>query len=177
MLNNNFAKIAQLAFFGGYSGNARINDLYNQKGELNTTAGSYGLDRAGIITLLGKATTKVHTSKLSYDGTYLAFGEGGIPNNEYTLAKEIEYGILECSHVAKANTANGGIQYISTITNISDKEVVVGEIGLFMDFSYTSQYYGQSMIGRIDNTESDELPVTLKAGETRIFSFGLNFKN
>lgn len=46
-----------------------------------------------------------------------------------------------------------------------------------MDFSYTSQYYGQSVIGRIDNTESDELPVTLKAGETRIFSFGLNFKN
>lgn len=79
--------------------------------------------------------------------------------------------------MTKSNIPNSGVMYNSTITNISNEDITIGEIGLCVEGIYDRSQYATAIIGRIDSTETSELPVVLKAGETRTFSFGLNFKN
>lgn len=176
MLNNNFIKIVQSALFGGNNAkNVGIDILYDQKSEKNSN--SYSSEFDGIFLLLGTLKNNASTATRNQSGTYLAFGEGGTPASEYTLAKEFAQGVLSCSAMTKSNIPNSGVMYTSTITNMSNDDIIIGEIGLFMDFVYGQYANNQAMLGRIDSTETKELPVILKVGETKTFSFGLNFKS
>lgn len=156
MINSNFVSIV----LAGINKNNLTNTL-------NLKAEAGGLDGDTWTAQLAKPLTKATTADLNDRGTYLIFGNGNTPNNDYSLSSEITSG-LTCNAMNCAFTKSG-IIYTSTITNNSSNPITITEIGLCVDCFYYSNVYGQAIVGR----EEIE-PITLQPGDTKSFTYKIN---
>lgn len=156
MINSNFVSIV----LAGINKNNLTNTL-NLKLENNVPDGSYWMS------WFADPLTKATTAGLSDVGTYLIFGNGNTPNNDYSLSSEITSG-LTCNAIKCAFTKSG-IIYTSTITNDSSNPITITEIGLCEDCAIDGSRYGQAILGR----EEIE-PITLQPGDTKSFTYKIN---
>ena len=159
MINNNFVSIV----LAGINNDTLPNTLKLKSGNYNPDGASW---TASLATPLTKATTG---DSVNDSGTYLIFGNGNTPDNDYSLSSEITSG-LKCNTMNRAFTKSG-IIYTSTITNDSSNPITITEIGLCEDYcsSANSSYYAQAIIGR----EEIE-PITLQPGDTKSFTYKIN---
>lgn len=117
---------------------------------------------------LAKTVTRANTAaEMKNSGTYLIFGNGNTPNNDYSLSSEITSG-LTCNAIGQAYTKSGMI-YTSTITNDSSNPITITEIGLCEDCLGGYDNYAQAILGR----EEIE-PITLQPGDTKSFTYKIN---
>ena len=157
MINSNFVSIV----LAGTNNNSLTNTLNLLKSGNYVPNGSYWAP------YLTHTLTKATTVSLNDIGTYLIFGNGNTPNNDYSLSSEITSG-LTCNAIRQAYTKSGMI-YTSTITNDSSNPITITEIGLCEDCAYDSSNYGQAILGR----EEIE-PITLQPGDTKSFTYKIN---
>ena len=157
MINSNFVSIV-LAGTNNYS----LTNTLNLKlsGDITPNGSDWTVS-------LAQPLTKATTAGLHSSGTYLIFGKGNTPNNDYSLSSEITSG-LTCNAIRCAFTKSG-IIYTSTITNDSSNPITITEIGLCEDCVSSSSSYGQAILGR----EEIE-PITLQPGDTKSFTYKIN---
>lgn len=158
MINSNFVSIV----LAGINNNTPTNTLNLKKQDV-VPNGEYWM--ASLANPLTNATTARLSIGLS--GTYLIFGNGNTPNNDYSLSSEITSG-LTCNAMKCAFTKSG-IIYTSTITNDSSNPITITEIGLCEDCYPVNYTYGQAILGR----EEIE-PITLQPGDTKSFTYKIN---
>lgn len=156
MINSNFVSI----ILSG-TNNQNLTNTLNVKVSNGMPNGSYWLPA------LGDVKKEVDTTRLNSSGTYLIFGKGNTPKNDYSLSSEITSGLI-CNTMTKAFTKSG-IIYTSTITNNSTDSITITEIGLCVDCFYSNTLYGQAILGR----EEIE-PITLQPGDTKSFTYKIN---
>ena len=156
MINSNFANI----ILSGVNNNRPTNTL-NLKSENSPNNDNW-------MKYLTIPLTKATTAGLNERGTYLIFGNGNTPDNDYSLSSEITSG-LKCNVINCVFTKSGGIMYTSTITNDSSNPITITEIGLCEDLYFMSESYGQAILGR----EEIE-PITLQPGDTKSFTYKIN---
>lgn len=158
MINSNFVSI----ILSGINRNKLPNTLKFKR------TGSYLPDDDQWATPLSMPLTKATTTAGSNrSGTYLIFGNGNTPNDDYSLSSEITSG-LTCNAMNCAFTKSG-IIYTSTITNDSSNPITITEIGLCEDCFLSGEFYGQVIVGR----EEIE-PITLQPGDTKSFTYKIN---
>lgn len=160
MINSNFVSIV----LAGTNNNTVTNTLNLKVKGVYTPSGADWME--WLATPLTKATTAGFSQNRK--GTYLIFGNGNTPNDDYSLSSEITSG-LTCNAIKCAFTESGLI-YTSTITNDSSNPITITEIGLCEDcVSINTDYYGQAIVGR----EEIE-PITLQPGDTKSFTYKIN---
>lgn len=158
MINSNFVSI----ILSGINNQSLTNTLDANMGNDDTLRGYDWLNA------LGSVIKKVNTAGINGSGTYLIFGKGNTPTNDYSLSSEITSGLI-CHTMTKAFTKSGVI-YTSTITNNSTDSITITEIGLCVDcVGANVSYYGKVIVGR----EEIE-PVTLEPGDTKSFTYKIN---
>lgn len=161
MINSNFVSIV----LAGTNNNRLTNALNLQlEGEDVPDDSKWTSSLAKTLT---RATTATTTANIKDSGTYLIFGNGNTPNNDYSLSSEITSG-LTCNTMTRAFTKSG-IIYTSTITNDSSNPITITEIGLCEDCLGGYNNYGQAILGR----EEIE-PITLQPGDTKSFTYKIN---
>lgn len=157
MINSNFVSIV-LAGTNNYS----LTNTLNLK-----LSGDITPNGSDWMSSLAHSLTKATTAGLHSSGTYLIFGNGNTPKNDYSLSSEITSG-LTCNAIRCVFTKSG-IIYTSTITNDSSNPITITEIGLCEDCVSSSSSYGQAILGR----EEIE-PITLQPGDTKSFTYKIN---
>lgn len=170
MLNENFAIILKQIVFnnnGGY--NTRL--LNSRTGSPSGMSSNYSY---GIATVMKQVTQEIHSvaqSDASQTGLYLCFGSSDEnPENQYTMADEIPYGTFDKNNVTLQFTTDGVI-ITSIIKNVTESDITIKEVGLWIRCQEPKSPDPNVMIGRVTSRESEDLPITIKSGQTKVITF------
>lgn len=141
--------------------------------------GEYATSKVGLGYYMRRGNCRVcETTATSEAGTNsgIYFGAGTTPatKDDYKLENLISSGltITNPSYFVEVQGGSGTYIWVSdfVVKNTSDKELRVGEIGLFLPFRGSSTYY----LTLAERTVLDE-PITIPAGATRIIEYKLTF--
>ena len=126
------------------------------------------------------STSQPSDGSKAYPGVY--FGTGRTPANkaDYCLESPITSGLSvgNPSSTVKASKGNGiyTVSATFTLTNTTEEEINIWEIGLFTGLAYyqiTKYYTCPVLMERTVLTE----PITIPAGETNVVTYTLTFKH
>lgn len=115
----------------------------------------------------------VAVSTFVYGVTYIRCGMGTTEATEDDYKLEAEATGLTCDAVATAIGSNNSKIYTATFSNTTDDDIVVTEIGLFVNNAYSGNDYDNFLLDHIIL----DTPITIPAGESKAITYelGLGF--
>lgn len=180
MLTNNCKKLmSQYLMKNWYSTATYINGLINTN---NVTANLDQSASANLTTLanaFNSITTDNSMSALSSDGAIscLALGSGTTEatTSDYKLESIISNANLVVSSATVGATTNGK-QYSVVVSNATNEDITVSEIGLFLKINLSAIGMGGGVAGAYMLARDVlETPAILTPGQVGTFTFEINF--
>lgn len=187
MITNNLKKIVTFAgglnnaFYWGYDQNFTLKNFDNTDTEFYKT-GRPPSSEEGIVTrilsgLSGKATSKDLEYLINPEGQGAFFrvgtGKSVETVDDYKLDTDVSenFELIGISN----DTINYGRVFTCLFKNISNTDIIINEVGLFMKMYGKDypQYFNNSVCCLLARTVL-ETPITIKSGETQVLNYTLN---
>lgn len=187
MITNNLKKIVAFggglnnAYYWGYDRNFTLKNFDNTDTEfykIDKPTHSDGENMTRILSgLSGSATSKdlEYLTSATGQGAFFRVGTGKSAEtvDDYKLDTDVSenfelIGILN-------DTINFGRAFTCLFKNISNTDIIINEVGLFMKMYGKGypQYYNNSVCCLLARTVL-ETPITIKSGETQVLNYTLN---
>jgi hypothetical protein len=113
----------------------------------------------------------VAVSTYEYGVTYIRCGTGTTEVTEDDYELEAEATGLTCDSVVTAIGSNNTKTYTATFSNTTDADIVVTEIGFFVNNAYSGNKYDNFLLDRIIL----DTPITIPAGESKPITYEIGF--
>ena len=113
----------------------------------------------------------VAVSTYVYGITYIRCGMGTTEATEDDYKLEAEATGLTCDSAVTAIGSNNSKIYTATFSNTTDDDIVVTEIGFFVNNAYDGNQYDNFLLERIVL----DTPITIPAGESKPITYELSF--
>lgn len=187
MITNNLKKIVTFAgglnnaYFWGYDQNFTLKNFDNTDTEFYKIDKPTTSDGAIITRILsglsGKATSKdlEYLTNTTGQGVFFRVGTGKSAEtvDDYKLDTDVSenFELIGISN----DTINYGRAFTCLFKNISNTDITINEIGLFMKMYGKDypQYFNNSVCCLLARTVL-ETPITIKSGETQALNYTLN---
>ena len=187
MITNNLKKIVTFAgglnnaYYWGYDQNFTLKNFDNTDTEfykIDKPTTSDGVIITRILSgLSGKATSKdlEYLINTTGQGVFFRVGTGKSAEtvDDYKLDTDVSenFELIGISN----DTINYGRVFTCLFKNISNTDITINEVGLFMKMYGKSspQYFNNSVCCLLARTVL-ETPITIKSGETQVLNYTLN---
>lgn len=188
MITNNLKKIVTFAgglnnaYYWGYDRNFTLKNFDNTDTEFYKIDKPTTSSDGGIMTRILSGLAGIATSKdLEYliypegQGAFFRVGTGKSAEtvDDYKLDTDVSenFELIGMSN----DTINFGRLYTSLFKNISNTDIIINEVGLFMKMCGKGypKYFNNSVCCLLARTVL-ETPITIKSGETQVLNYTLN---
>ena len=187
MITNNLKKIVTFAgglnnaYYWGYNQNFTLKNFDNTDTEfykIDKPTTSDGDNMTRILSgLSGKATSKdlEYLTNRTGQGAFFRVGTGKSAEtvDDYKLDTDVSenFELIGMSN----DTINYGRVFTCLFKNISNTDIIINEVGLFMKMygGDYPQYFNKSVCCLLARTVL-ETPITIKSGETQVLNYTLN---
>lgn len=187
MITNNLKKIVTFAgglnnaYYWGYDQNFTLKNFDNTDTEfykIDKPTTSDGENMTRILSgLSGKATSKdlEYLTNTTGQGAFFRVGTGKSAEtvDDYKLDTDVSenFELIGISN----DTINYGRVLTCLFKNISNTDIIINEVGLFMKMygGDHPQYFNNSVCCLLARTVL-ETPITIKSGETQVLNYTLN---
>lgn len=188
MITNNLKKIVTFAgglnnaYYWGYDRNFTLKNFDNTDTEFykidEPTPSAGGIMTRILSGLSGKATKDLeYLTNPEGQGAFFRVGTGKSAEtvDDYKLDTDVSENFELIGLSNDTNTIDYGRVFTSLFKNISNTDIIINEVGLFMKMYGKDypQYFNNSVCCLLARTVL-ETPITIKSGETQVLNYTLN---